>query len=230
MRARYSAMLFVALPIYSARQISVSPRSSWIVYAMPAGPGLTFTGAVGVYRVDGRFSNGTPLYESGGMTRQALTTDLYQLSMAAAYIAGGVEQRASFELFVRRMPQNRGYLIAAGLEQALEYLSALRFDADDLDFLRSLPMFQDAPADFFKKLERLRFTGNVSAAPEGTVIFANEPLLRVEAPIIEAQLAETYLLSTMLFQTMIASKAARVVDAASGRPVVDFGNAPRPWT
>ncbi len=157
------------------------------------------------------------------MTRQALTTDLYQLSMAAAYVAGNVHQRASFELFVRKMPKNRGYLIAAGLEQALEYLSALRFDADDLDFLRSLSMFQNAPAGFFETLARLRFTGNVSAPPEGTVIFANEPLLRVEAPIIEAQLAETYLLSTVLFQTMIASKAARVVDAASGRPVVDFG-------
>lgn len=152
-----------------------------------------------------------------------MTTDLYQLTMAAAYVAGGVEQRAFFELFVRKMPTNRGYLIAAGLEQALEYLSALRFDADDLDFLRSLPMFQDAPAGFFEELAGLRFTGNVSAPPEGTVIFANEPLLRVEASIIEAQLAETYLLSTMLFQTMIASKAARVVDAASGRPVVDFG-------
>ena len=157
------------------------------------------------------------------MTRQAMTTDLYQLSMAAAYVAGGVPRRASFELFIRKMPKRRGYLIAAGLEQALEYLSSLRFDADDIDFLRSLPMFQGAPADFFEELARLRFTGNVSAAPEGTLIFANEPLLRVEAPIMEAQLAETYLLSTVLFQTMIASKAARVAGAASGRPVVDFG-------
>lgn len=152
-----------------------------------------------------------------------MTTDLYQLSMAAAYVAGGVPRRASFELFIRKMPKRRGYLIAAGLEQALEYLSALRFDADDIDFLRSLPMFQGAPAGFFEELARLRFTGNVSAAPEGTLIFANEPLLRVEAPIMEAQLAETYLLSTILFQTMIASKAARVAGAASGCPVVDFG-------
>lgn len=156
------------------------------------------------------------------MTRQAMTTDLYQFSMAAAYVDAGI-QRASFELFIRKMPARRGYLIAAGLEQALEYLSALRFDADDIDYLRSLPMFQNSPPGFFEKLSRLRFTGDAYAVPEGTAVFPNEPILRIDAPIIEAQIAETYLLSTMLFQTMIASKASRVKSAAASRPVVDFG-------
>ena len=154
---------------------------------------------------------------------RALMTDLYQISMAAAYFESGQKRRGIFELFIRTLPKNRGCLIAAGLEQALEYLETLRFETDEIRYLRQLPNFQDVPDRFFQFLARLRFTGNVRAVPEGTAVFANEPLLSVNAPIIEAQIAETYLLSAVLFQTMVASKAARIVDAAQNRPVADFG-------
>ena len=153
-----------------------------------------------------------------------LTTDLYELAMAAAYFDNGrADQTAVFDLFVRRLPANRTYLIAAGLEQVLDYLATLRFSADQIDYLRKHPSFQNVSAGFFDYLARFRFTGDVWAMPEGTVAFAMEPLVRVTAPIIEAQIIETFLLSTINFQTMIAAKASRIVTAAQGRSVIEFG-------
>ncbi|MFY9608064.1 MAG: nicotinate phosphoribosyltransferase [Blastocatellia bacterium] len=152
-----------------------------------------------------------------------LTTDLYELAMAAAYFENGVDHRAVFELFVRRLPTHRSYLIAAGLEQALDYLSTLRFTSDQIDYLREHPSFQNVSSAFFDYLARFRFTGDVWAMPEGTPVFGMEPILRVTAPIIQAQVVETFLLSTLNFQTMIASKAARIVTAAEGRSVIEFG-------
>lgn len=152
-----------------------------------------------------------------------LTTDLYELAMAAAFFENGADQRAVFELFVRRLPEHRSYLIAAGLEQALDYLSTLSFTSDQIAYLRKHPSFQNVSPAFFDYLARLRFTGDVWAMPEGTPVFGMEPLLRVTAPMIEAQIVETFLLSTLNFQTMIASKAARIVTAAQGRSVIEFG-------
>ncbi len=153
----------------------------------------------------------------------ALLTDLYELTMAAAYFDRGFAATASFELFVRRLPANRGFLLVAGLEQALEYLQNLRFTPDDIEYLRRHPAFGNVSSGFYDYLRDFRFTGEVWAIPEATVTFANEPLIRVTAPIIEAQIVETFLLTTLTFQTMIATKAARVVEAAAGRGVVEFG-------
>ncbi len=153
----------------------------------------------------------------------ALLTDLYELTMAAAYFDNDFHARASFELFVRTLPPGRSYLVAAGLEQALDYLENVRFEAGDIDYLSSRPVFRNVSSKFFEYLRGFRFQGEVWAVPEGTPIFPEEPLLRVTAPIIEAQVVETYLLSIVTFQTMIASKAARVVGAAQGRDVVEFG-------
>ncbi|MCS7043781.1 MAG: nicotinate phosphoribosyltransferase [Bryobacteraceae bacterium] len=154
----------------------------------------------------------------------ALLTDLYQLTMAAGYwSAGKTQEIATFELFVRRMPPHRNYLIAAGLAQAAEYLLGLRFEEEEIRYLRELPQFRRVGAGFFEMLRSFRFTGDVFAVPEGTPVFAGEPLLVVRAPIIEAQIPETYLLSMVGFQTMIATKAARMVDASGGRAVIEFG-------
>ena len=152
-----------------------------------------------------------------------LTTDLYELTMAAAYFENGLHQPALFDLFIRRLPEHRSYLVTAGLEQVLDYLSELRFSPDQIDYLRKHPVFKKVSDAFFDYLASFRFTGDVWAMPEGTAAFAIEPLLRVEGPIIEAQIIETFLLSTLNFQTMIASKAARVVRAAQGRSVIEFG-------
>jgi len=155
----------------------------------------------------------------------ALNTDLYELTMAAGYfVAGKTKEVATFELSARKLPENRNLLIAAGLQQAVEYLSDLRFSADEIDYLRSLVAFKNAPPEFFKFLRDLRFTGDLFALPEGTPVFPNEPIAIIRAPIVEAQLVETYLLSTFGFQTMVASKAIRCVTAAEGRPVVEFGS------
>ncbi|MFQ5863399.1 MAG: nicotinate phosphoribosyltransferase [Candidatus Brocadiales bacterium] len=153
-----------------------------------------------------------------------LVTDFYQLTMAAGYFQNGVNTPATFELFVRKMPENRSFLITAGLEQALHYLKTLRFSESAIDYLRRHPSFKRVKGEFFDYLRDFRFHGDVYAIPEGTVAFAEEPLLRVTAPMIETQLVETYLLSTINFQTLIASKAARVVLAARGRDVTDFGS------
>src|SRR5262245_4029171 len=152
-----------------------------------------------------------------------LATDLYQLTMAAAYHANGRNERASFELFVRRLPKGRSYLLVAGLEQALDYLCGLRFAPEEIEYLRDLPLFAHVSADFFDYLADFRFSGEVWAMAEGTVAFAGEPLVRVTAPLIEAQIVETFLLSTINFQTMIATKASRVVESAEGRSVIEFG-------
>ena len=155
----------------------------------------------------------------------ALNTDLYELTMAAGYfLAGKTADVATFELSVRRLPRNRNFLVAAGLEQAVEYLLDLHFEADEIDYLRSLKQFQQTPPEFFEFLRGLRFTGDLFAMPEGTPVFPGEPLLIVRGPLVEAQLAETYLLSTMAFQTTIASKATRMVAAAEDRMVVEFGS------
>ena len=152
-----------------------------------------------------------------------LATDLYQLTMAAGYHANRRNERASFELFVRRLPTGRSYLVVAGLEQALDYLCGLRFNKDEIEYLRGLPPFVQVSAEFFDYLADFRFCGEVWAMPEGTVAFAGEPLVRVTAPLIEAQIVETFLLSTINFQTMIATKASRVVESARGRGVIEFG-------
>lgn len=155
----------------------------------------------------------------------ALNTDLYELTMAAGYFtAGKKDDIATFELSVRRLPEARNFLVAAGLQQAVEYLQNFRFTAEEIDYLRLLPQFRHTPAEFFSFLKDLRFTGSLLAVQEGTPVFANEPIAVVRAPIIEAQIVETYLLSTFAFQTSIASKAARCVHAAQGRNVVEFGS------
>lgn len=153
-----------------------------------------------------------------------IVTDLYQLSMAAGYFEQKVYDVATFELSIRKLPKNRAYLITAGLEQALHYLTHIRFSAEDIRFLKELPMFNHVSQEFFEYLRNFRFSGTVYAIPEGTVTFAEEPLLRVTAPLIEAQIAETFLLSTITFQTLIATKASKIVHAAKGREVIDFGS------
>jgi nicotinate phosphoribosyltransferase len=155
----------------------------------------------------------------------ALLTDLYELTMAAAYFQNDLHSDiASFELFVRDLPKQRGYLLAAGLEQALDFLEHVRFSSQEIDFVQSHPAFGEVAPAFFDYLKDFRFTGEVWAVPEGTPVFRDEPLLRVTAPIIEAQVVETYLLTAITFQTLIATKAARVVEAAQGRGVVEFGS------
>ena len=153
-----------------------------------------------------------------------LLTDLYELTMAAGYFeAGKSATRATFELSIRRLPRNRDYVLVAGIQQALEYLVNLRFTAAEIDYLRTLPQLARASAGYFNYLREFRFSGDVSAVPEGTVLFAGEPVLMVRAPIIEAQIPETYLLSTITFQTLIATKASLMVRAAGGRGIVEFG-------
>ncbi|HEV2388808.1 MAG TPA: nicotinate phosphoribosyltransferase [Candidatus Acidoferrales bacterium] len=152
-----------------------------------------------------------------------LLTDLYELTMAAGYVETGFSSRATFELFARHLPPHRSYLVVAGIEEALDYLGAVHFTRHEIGFLRRHPAFRHSSQKFFDYLARFRFTGDVWAMPEGTVAFAGEPLLRVRAPIAEAQLVETYLLAAVHFQTLIATKAARVVKAARGRSVIEFG-------
>ena len=151
-------------------------------------------------------------------------TDLYQLTMMAGYAAAGIDQsRATFELFVRKLPPHRSYLIFAGLEQAIGTLLDLRFSREQVEVLRGWPVFEGIDPLWFDSLLDFRFTGDVWAIPEGSVVFAGEPLVRVSAPLAQAQLVETILLSTLGYPTLVASKAARIVEAAQGRGVVDFG-------
>ena len=145
----------------------------------------------------------------------AAFVDLYELTMAASYFAHGMNEPATFELSVRQLPPGRGFLVACGLEDALAYLDGFAFSDDTIDFLRSLDTFDAAFLDF---LAGIQFTGDVWAVPEGEAVFAQEPLLRVTAPLIEAQLAETFLLNAITFQTMIATKAARIALACGDRP------------
>ena len=154
----------------------------------------------------------------------ALLTDLYELTMAAGFFESGrADQKATFELSIRRLPPHRNYVLAAGLPQAVDYLLNLRFNSEETDYLRGLPQFASVSPAFFEYLRNFRFTGDLFAVPEGTPLFAGEPILIIRAPIIEAQIPETYLLSAITFPTLIASKAARCVEAAHGRGVVEFG-------
>ena len=150
----------------------------------------------------------------------ALLTDLYELTMAAAYFEEQMADTAVFSLFVRRLPERRNYLLACGLDDVLAFLETLRFDERALAYLDSLGRFS---ARFLRHLEQFRFTGDVFAVPEGTPVFAAEPILEIAAPITEAQVVEALVMNQIHLQTVLASKAARVVAAAQGRQVVDFG-------
>ena len=150
----------------------------------------------------------------------ALLTDMYQLTMLQGYYEQNMEELAVFEFFVRKLPKNRGYLVAAGLEQVLTYLEQLRFSPDEIEWLAGTRLFKPAVLD---RLAAFRFTGEVHAMPEGTVFFPNEPILRITAPLPEAQLIESRLMNILHFQTLIASKAARSVLIAEDKLLVDFG-------
>lgn len=151
----------------------------------------------------------------------ALLTDLYELTMMQGYFAtGAYKKKVVFDLYYRKNPSGNGYAIAAGLEQAIEYIKGLQFTKEDISYLKSLNIFDE---DFINYLEGFRFSGDIYAIPEGTVVFPHEPLLRVTAPIVEAQLIETALLNIVNHQSLIATKASRVVWAAQGDPVMEFG-------
>ncbi len=154
------------------------------------------------------------------LSEHGLFTDLYGLTMMQAYLAEGMTDTAVFTLFVRRLPERRNFLLACGVESVLAYLEQLRLTDDDLGYLRSLETFS---SDFLGWLRGFRFTGDVYAVPEGTPVFANEPILEVVAPIAQAQFVETLVINQVHVQTVLASKGARVVAAARGRKVVDFG-------
>lgn len=149
-----------------------------------------------------------------------LLTDLYQLNMMQAYYDHGMTEPAVFELFVRKLPARRGFLMAAGLEQVVDFLEGLRFADDEIAFLDRSGRFT---REFLNGLAGFRFTGNVDAVPEGTIVFPNEPLLRVTAPLPQAQFVETRLINFVHFETIVASKAARMVLAAPGKRLIDFG-------
>jgi len=155
----------------------------------------------------------------------SLLTDLYQLTMAACYVGEGLDGRAaSFELFARRLPEGFGYAIAMGLAQVLDYLEKFRFSQSQIQALQSTGIFAGAGERFWTLLATARFTGDVWAVPEGTAVFANEPLLRIEAPLWQAQLVETYLLNAINYQTLIATRAARLRDAAGPEAkLLEFG-------
>jgi len=150
----------------------------------------------------------------------ALLTDLYQLTMCQAYLEHGMRDTAVFEFFVRKLPAKRNFLVAAGLEQVLQFLEELHFSNEDLKWLSETGRFA---SKFIYALRDLRFSGDVDAMPEGTIFFANEPILRVRAPLPEAQLVETRIINLLHFQTLIASKAARCVMATPGKDLVEFG-------
>ncbi|UCH73539.1 MAG: nicotinate phosphoribosyltransferase [Rhodospirillales bacterium] len=182
-------------------------------------------GANGAAIVAGRvFERGGPLAQQtsvvGDPGASLLLTDLYQLTMLQSYFEHGMTEVAVFEFFVRKLPERRSFLVAAGLEQAVEFLEQARFTETELAWLAKSKRF---PRDFVDRLAELRFTGNVHAPPEGTVLFADEPVIRVAAPLPQAQLVETRLINILHFQTLIASKAARMALAAPGRRLIDFG-------
>lgn len=153
-----------------------------------------------------------------------LLTDLYELTMAAGYFeTGKAGEKATFELNFRRLPANRNFILAAGLQQLVDYLLNLGFEDEEVDYLRGLPQFSRVSEGFWDYLRTFRFTGDLFAVPEGTPVFPNEPVAILRAPIIEAQIPETYSLATIGFQSMIATKAFRSVEAAQGRAVVEFG-------
>ena len=155
-----------------------------------------------------------------GIVNLALFTDLYELTMLQAYFEEGMHDTAVFSLFVRRLPENRNYLVACGLEDVLSYLETLRFNGEALAYLSTLGLFSER---FLEHLQAFRFSGDVYAVPEGTPLFPHESILEIVAPIGEGQFIETFVINQIQLQTMLASKAARVVHAAQGRRVVDFG-------
>jgi nicotinate phosphoribosyltransferase len=153
-----------------------------------------------------------------------LLTDLYELTMAAGYFESGkVEEKATFELTFRRLPERRNFILVAGLPQVVEYLLNLGFTDDEVDYLRGLPQLRNVSAGFWDYLRFFRFTGDLFAMPEGTPVFPHEPVAVIRAPIVEAQIPETYALAQIAFQSMIATKASRCVAAAGERAVVEFG-------
>ena len=144
--------------------------------------------------------------------------------MAAGYFAAGKQHEiGTFEFTIRRLPRNRDFVVAAGLHRAVDYLLNLSFDADEITWLRNLPNFRHTPSDFWDYLADFRFTGDVFAVPEGTVLYAGQPVMNIRAPLIEGQFPETYLLSAVSFEMLIASKAVRLAHAAGGRNVYDYG-------
>jgi nicotinate phosphoribosyltransferase len=163
-----------------------------------------------------------PYGKSVPMTlNMTLLTDLYQLTMVGGYyLLGKKDQRASFDYFFRKIPEEGGFCVAAGLEQLIDYIENIHFSPGDIDYLKSLNLFPSAVLDYFREL---RFTGDLYAVPEGTLVFPQEPLVRVTAPLPEAQFIETALLNFLNFQTLVATKAARVCIAANGDPVIEFG-------
>ena len=160
-----------------------------------------------------------PSFGFVGPNNVGLLVDLYELVMADAYLREGMNDEATFDLFVRSLPPHRAFLVSAGLESALHYLERFRVDGEGIAYLRSLRLFSE---EFLDYLEAFRFSGEVWAIAEGEICFPQEPLLEVTAPRIEAQIVETFLLNTVNYQVMVASKAARIVLAAQGRGVVDF--------
>ena len=173
----------------------------------------------------GRFVPGYDAQKGNRLSASVLLTDLYELTMLQAYFEQRMNGPAVFELFVRKLPPRRNFLVAAGLAQVLEYLANLRFADDDLAWLRSSGRFTP---DFVESLRTLRFTGDLDALPEGTVFFPDEPILRVSAPLREAQLVESRVMNLLHYETLVASKAARSVLAASGQAAGRFRLAPRP--
>lgn len=161
-----------------------------------------------------------PELDGHGYGSSLLLTDYYQLAMAQAYVEHGLTDVASFELFVRKLPPGRNFLMAAGLEQAVAFLESARFGADDIAWLRDEGGFSEVAIE---ALANFQFSGDVDALPEGTVFFAHEPILRVTAPLPQAQLVESRLINLIHLQTVVASKAARLVLTAQHRPLIDFG-------
>lgn len=155
------------------------------------------------------------------MENQTMLTDLYQLTMMHGYLKNGNRTKeAVFDVFFRNLPFEGGYALAAGLEQVVEYIENLKFEETDLEYFRSLKLFDE---EFIEELSRFRFTGDIDAVPEGTPVFPYEPLVRVRSTVFEAQLLETTILNLINFETLIATKASRVVRAAQGGPVMEFG-------
>lgn len=150
-----------------------------------------------------------------------LVTDFYEITMSNGYFVKNMQDTiAYFDVFFREIPDNGGYVIFAGLEQIIDYVKNLEFDDEDISYLKSKEMFSN---EFLEYLRRFKFTGNIWAVPEGTVVFPNEPLITVKAPLIQAQLLETAMLCLINHQSLIATKSSRIVNAAKGRPVMEFG-------
>jgi nicotinate phosphoribosyltransferase len=157
-----------------------------------------------------------------------LLTDLYELTMAAGYFGAGKQNdTGTFEFSIRRLPRGREFVVAAGLHRAVEYLLNLSFDTDEIGYLRGLDNFRTVTEDFWDYLASFRFTGDVFAVPEGTLLFEGQPVMNIRAPLIEGQIPETYLLSAITFETLIATKAARIVHASGGasggKDIIEFG-------